>query len=230
VTQDEMLAHARALVGPEVDVQLIDSADVVQDGVRHQHIVCAYRNRSTGRGNTIDFIVEEPEEARENPFGVPLWGVAAGVAVLSAGAWVALRLKTRAALKNLLEGSETVEVARTAGLITWTAAERAAETVGFLSAQSADAAYAEILAELRALLPVQPGDMVNLTDDAKRVFQEKTGVDPNVIIATGTSAADSVYQSLPDVPIVDTTSWWEWATGTGSASSGPAVAKTGTRI
>lgn len=222
MTGEELVAQARGLAGPDVDVQMIDSADVVQDGIRHLHVRCLYRHKTTGRGNTIDLIYEEPASALSNPFGVPAWQLATGVGVAAVGGWLGWRLVTRNALKKLLVNSEMVKKATEKGLISWTPGEKAAQEISLVGMKTAAAAYVDVLDELRKIMPIEMTDMQNMTEDVKRIFEEKTGIDPDAVVQSGKSTAQSIYDSLPDVPLVDTSSWFSWAVGP--------TAKTGEKI
>lgn len=151
------------------------------------------------------------EAAKKNPLGVSgkTLGVAVGgtVAVASAS-WLWYRYQQRAKLVELLTASPMVAQALAQLLVSWTVESKAASLVGYTNFVSADAAYVDVLAELRKLLPADPEEMLNLSDDAKRMFEEKTGINVDESVAAAKDSVTSVYEKLPDVPLVDTTSWF----------------------
>lgn len=128
-------------------------------------------------------------EALENPSVSVLVG-AAGLSVVSGGAWFYYRSSQRQKLTELLTKSSMVQQATEKQLVFWTPEEKAADLIGYTNLTSADEAYGIVLAELHKLLPEDPNDMLNLTDDAKRIFEEKTGVNVDQI-------ASSAYNLLP---------------------------------
>lgn len=143
---------------------------------------------------------------RSNPAGVPWWGI--GLVAAGASGWFYWRTAQRSKLAQLIQSSGSYQSAWSQGFVNWTPPEKAAEVVTFTNTIGADQAFALVLAELRLLVPSDPADLVNLTDDAKRLFEEKTGVNADAVIAAGSASAHSLYDKLPDVPGVDTSGWF----------------------
>lgn len=144
--------------------------------------------------------------------------VSGGAVAVGVGAAIVWRLRERRKLAQLLSGSTMVAEARDLALIDWTPEEKAAEMLPLFSSASADHGYAEVLAEVHELIPEKAADLLSLTDDAKRVFEEKTGVNVDSTVAAakvtattaavgGRAAAAGVYSQLPDLPLVDVVNW-----------------------
>lgn len=119
----------------------------------------------------------------------------AGLVLVAGGGWVGLRLFQRSKLVGLLEGSAMVNQALTLKLVSWTVEEKAAEVITFTNTLTADQGYAMVLAELRKMIPADAGDMVDLTEDAKRLFMEKTGIDPDAVIAAGSDVSTQLFEA-----------------------------------
>lgn len=118
-----------------------------------------------------------------------------GAVLLTGGGWIALRLYQRSKLVGLLEKSAMVNQAMAGGVVAWTVEEKAAEVIAFTNTMTADQGYALVLAELRKLIPLDAGDMVDLTEDAKRLFLEQTGIDPDAVIKASGDAATKLTEA-----------------------------------
>lgn len=118
-----------------------------------------------------------------------------GAVLLAGGGWAGLRLYQRSKLVGLLQGSAMVNQALAFGIVPWSAEEKAAEIITFTNTITADQGYALVLVELRKMIPADAGDMLDLTEDAKRLFMEKTGIDPDAVIASGSDVASQLSEA-----------------------------------
>jgi len=187
MTKEEMVEYARELAGPDAEVRVVGELDEVVDGVRRRCIAVeavGHGARSSKHGKTTKPLLvrfatpeDDVEAAKENPSGAALAAGAGLLALLSGGAWVWYRSSERAKLVEMLRASATVQRALDAQLVSWTPEDKAAEVVGYMNTTKSDEGFALVLTELQRLLPVEPGDVVDLSADVLRVVSEKTGVD-----------------------------------------------------
>lgn len=119
----------------------------------------------------------------------------AGALLLAGGGWAGLRLYQRSKLVDLLQNSSMVNQALTLKLVSWTVEEKAADVIGFTNTLTADQGYALVLADLRKLMPADPADLVDLTEDAKRLFMEQTGIDPDAVVAAGADLSSKLIET-----------------------------------
>lgn len=152
-------------------------------------------------------------QAHNNPLGIPVWGW--GLVVIGGGtAWAVSRIRVRRKLTELLVASPVVMQALEGGYINWLPEEKAAEVITLTNATNAQVAYVQVMAEVRAAMPEEAP--LQIGSDIQRAVEEKLtemGLDPEAI-ADAKSEAAGLYQSLPDVPFIDTSSWLpDWVTG-----------------
>lgn len=121
--------------------------------------------------------------------------VGAGATLVAGAGWVYWRLSQRSKLVELLNGSAMVNQALSFGIVPWSQEEKAAEIITLTNTLTADQGYALVLADLRRMIPANPDDMVDLTEDAKRLFLEKTGVDPDAVIDAGVDVTGKLLET-----------------------------------
>lgn len=128
-----------------------------------------------------------------------MYAAGAAVTVVGAASWYFYRSSQRAKLAALLAGSDRVTQAYAAGVIHWTPDSKASELIGFTNTLDAKTAFALVLSEINLLLPEASA--------AEHVVKD--------VLALASEKASSVYDSLPDVPGVDTSTWsiTKWLTG-----------------
>lgn len=141
------------------------------------------------------------------------WQVFA-VAGAGAGAWVFARMRTQRKLAELLSASPVVFAAMSDGYVTWLPEEKAKKVARFDNAISAQAGFAQVMAEIRAVMP--PEAELQIGADVQRAVEGQLlemGMTEKQIEDAKSEAA-GLYQSLPDVPMIDTSKWLPtWITG-----------------
>lgn len=158
--------------------------------------------------------------AHNNPLGLPYWGW--GLILAGGGAaWAVSRIRARRKLTELLVASPVVMQALEGGYIDWLPEEKAAEVITYTNATNAQAAYTQVMAEVRAAMPQEAP--LQISSDIQRAVEQKLtemGLDPEAI-ADAKSEAAGLYQMLPDVPLVDTSTWLpDWITGNTTVTEG----------
>lgn len=139
---------------------------------------------------------------------------ALGLVGAGAGAWVFVRLRARKKLTELLYASPQVMAALEGGFITWMPEDKAAQMIRLDNVMGPQVAFTSALTEVRVAMP--PEAELQLAADAQRLVEDKLiemGMTEEQIESTKAEAA-SLYQSLPDVPYIDTSRWLPtWVTG-----------------
>ena len=139
---------------------------------------------------------------------------ALGLVGAGAGAWIYTRLRARKKLTELLYASPQVMAALEGGFIQWLPQDKAKQMIRFDNVMGPQMAFTSALTEVRIAMP--PEAELQLGADAQRMVEDKLvemGLTEEQIESTKNEAA-GLYQSLPDVPYIDTSSWLpSWITG-----------------
>lgn len=142
------------------------------------------------------------------------WWKILGLVGAGAGAWTFTRLRARKKLIELLSASPQVLAAMEGGFITWTPEDKARQLIRLDNTLGVNHAYTTALTEVRVVMP--PEAELMLGADVQRAVEHKLvemGLTEEQIESAKAEAA-GLYQSLPDVPYIDTSKWLPaWATG-----------------